>query len=510
MPESLRLADLLAALSVTTDLAMGQEPEKAIRAAVVSVEMADHLGLAEDDAVDVYYTTLLRHLGCTATAHEEADLYGPDERVFRRVAERTDDANPREVLAMFGTVGRGSGAGRLGFVARAIAAGSDPGRRIMTAICEVATRLAARLGLGEGVERGLYESLERWDGKGVPQGLVGEDVAIAARIAEPATQAVIFHRLGGPEAVLAMAERRRGGMFDPAAVDALRAVGPAVLTRLDDEDPWAAVLEAEPGRPRTIPPDRIGRLGEAFADMIDLKSSYTAGHSAAVAALASSAAARLGIDDPERVRVAALFHDLGRSAVGNGVWEKAATLTTSEWEQVRLHPYHSERILARSAALEPIAKIAGMHHERLDGSGYHRGAGAEAPGAARVLAVADAYQSWTQARPHRPALSPAQAADRLTDEVKDGRFDPECATAVLEAAGQEMGRPRSAWPAGLSEREVEVLRLLSRGSSNKQIAAALVISPRTAEHHVQHIYGKIGASTRAAATLFAMEHGLLR
>jgi HD-GYP domain-containing protein (c-di-GMP phosphodiesterase class II) len=210
------------------------------------------------------------------------------------------------------------------------------------------------------------------------------------------------------------------------------------------------------------------------------------------------------------VRLAALLHDLGRAAVGAGVWEKPGPLTSGEWERVRLHPYHTERILARSEVLAPLARIAGMHHERQDGTGYHHGASAaEVPVEARVLGVADAYEALTQDRAHRPARSPEAAAEAVTADIGRGRLDPEVARAVVEAAGQRAPRTRTAWPAGLSDREVEVLRLVARGRSNRAIAQELVISPRTAEHHVQHIYGKIGASTRAAAAMFAMEHGLL-
>ncbi|MGZ8631745.1 MAG: HD domain-containing phosphohydrolase [Actinomycetota bacterium] len=322
---------------------------------------------------------------------------------------------------------------------------------------------------------------------------------------------MIFHRLGGAEAALAMVDRRSGGMFDPAVAEAFRAVGPRALQRLDDEDPWVAVLAAEPSPVRLVEADRLGGVAGAFADMTDLKTPFTLGHSSGVAELATGAAERLGLPDPGEVRLAALLHDLGRTAVGTGVWEKPGRLSTTEWEQVRLHPYHTERILARSTVLEPLARTAAMHHERQDGSGYHRGASAaEMPAGARVIAVADAYQAMTQRRPHRAALDPDEAAGVVSEQVREGRFDPECAHAVLEAAGRSRKRTRRAWPSGLSDREVEVLRLVAGGSSNRAIGQALVISPRTAEHHVQHIYGKIGVSTRAAAAMFAMQHGLLR
>jgi putative nucleotidyltransferase with HDIG domain len=276
-------------------------------------------------------------------------------------------------------------------------------------------------------------------------------------------------------------------------------------------DVWVEVTAREPEPVRRLPAARLDEVATAFADMVDLKTPFTLGHSLGVAELASRAAnqVKLGGDEVTRLRRAALLHDIGRVAVPNSVWEKPGPLTTSQWEQVRLHAYHSERILARSPVLEPLARIAGRHHERHDGSGYHRGStSAEVPVEARLLAVADAFQAMTQTRPQRPALTLEEAARAIESSAAAGLFDPECARAVIVAADERPSPTR--WPEGLSDREVEVLRLVARGMSNREVAAELVISRRTAEHHVQHIYAKIGASTRAAAALFAMEHGLLR
>jgi HD-GYP domain-containing protein (c-di-GMP phosphodiesterase class II) len=324
---------------------------------------------------------------------------------------------------------------------------------------------------------------------------------------------VIFDRLGGPDAAADMVRRRAGGWFDPAVAETFERVGPELLQRLAEADVWTEVLAAEPEPVRRIPRMQLDDVARAFADMVDLMTPFTLGHSAGVAELAGVAAGylRLPDDDVDLVRRAALLHDLGRVAVSSHVWEKPRALTATQGEQVRLHPYHTERILVRSAILQPLARIAGMHHERQDGSGYHHGAaGAQVPVEARLLAVADAYQAMTQDRPYRAALAPAAAAREVEAAARSGRFDPECTRAVIEAAGQQAAHSRSAWPEGLSEREVDVLRLVARGLSNRQVATALFISPRTAEHHVQHIYAKIGASTRAAAAMFAMEHGLLR
>ena len=193
------------------------------------------------------------------------------------------------------------------------------------------------------------------------------------------------------------------------------------------------------------------------------------------------------------------------------IWEKPGPLTSVEWEQVRMHSYHSERILARSEALAPLARAAGMHHERLDGSGYYRGCRArELSPAVRILAAADAYHAMTQDRPHRAALGSDRAAAELQAEVRASRLDGDAVAAVLEAGGARRPRRRdNLRPGGLSEREVEVTRLVAAGCSNPEIAAQLVISRRTAEHHVQHIYAKVGVSSRAALALFAHEHDLI-
>jgi HD-GYP domain-containing protein (c-di-GMP phosphodiesterase class II) len=510
--DDLRLAEPLAALSLTTDLAMGQRAEKAILTCLVATEVARAMDLPETDVRDVYYTALLQHLGCTATNHEEAYLVG-DELAGRPRAERTDLASTREALALMATVGRGTGLGRVRHLARTLAGGKEANRTIYRAICEVGARMAERLHLGEGVRIGLFHTIERWDGKGEPQGLSGEDIALPARITQVATQAVIFDRLGGAQAALEMVRRRSEGWFDPTVVDVFSRVGPPLLRRLTETDVWTEVLDAEPNPVRQIPEADLDGVAAAFADMVDLKTPFTLGHSAGVADLARGAAGRLGLSGGEvsDIHRAALFHDLGRAGVPTATWERPGSLTAGQWEQVRLHPYHTERILARSAALRPLARPAGMHHDRQDGSGYHHGAsGGEIPISSRVIAAADALQAMTQDRPHRSPRSLDAAAEMLITEATDGRLDPDCVRALLDAAGHLTTAVRTAWPGGLSNREVEVIRLVARGLSNKEIAARLFISRRTAEHHVQHAYAKIGVSTRAAAALFAMEHGLMR
>jgi putative nucleotidyltransferase with HDIG domain len=250
----------------------------------------------------------------------------------------------------------------------------------------------------------------------------------------------------------------------------------------------------------------------AFADFADAKTPFTLGHSRGVAEFGAAAARNLGLSaaDATRVRRAGLLHDIGRSGVPNAVWERKGALSVDQWERVRLHVYYTERILTRCECFHPISPIAAAHHERLDGSGYHRGSrGNDLDSRARVLAAADACQAMLQPRPHRPARTLDDAARELRKEVSAGRLDPQAVEAVLAGAGVRPRRTVPSRPGNLTDREIEVLRLMAQGRSNREMATSLGITPKTVGHHVQHIYDKIGVSTRAAAAVFAVENRLL-
>jgi HD-GYP domain-containing protein (c-di-GMP phosphodiesterase class II) len=508
----LRLAELVAAFSLVCDLAMGHPADEVMRACLLATGLARRAGLPEPEVADVYWTTLLAHSGCTAFAHEQAALFGGDEIAVNAAGSKTDFSEPREVMVFLGEVVRGRpAADRVRIVVNGVVAGKRFDREMSTANCEIAATVARRLGLPAGVADGLLDMFERWDGTGSPLGRQGEEIARPARFAQVAHQAAVFARLGGEAAAVAMARRRSGKALDPALATAFAAEGGALIDGLAAEDPCEAVLAAEPS-PVRVPASRLGEVAAVFADVVDLKSPLLMGHSTGVAELAVAAAGELGMPAPEveALRIAALLHDLGRAAVANGVWEKPGPLTLAEWEQVRLHAYHTERILLRAPALAPVAAVAGMHHERLDGSGYHRQlAGPAIPLPARVLAAADTFRAMGEPRRHRGPLGPDTAAARLLDDADAGRLDPGAVDAVLAAAGarRRAGRPRHA--GDLTEREVEVLCLIARGHSNREVAHRLSIAPKTVGRHVEHIYGKLGIRSRAAAALFAASNGLV-
>jgi HD-GYP domain-containing protein (c-di-GMP phosphodiesterase class II) len=521
---NVRLAELLAVLSLATDLGLGLPMEHVLRQCVLSTRLAERMGLEVADREAVYYAALLAWVGCHVDAYEQAKWFGDDLALkadFRRVDFRGAASGPVFMLRHLGSGRPVHERVRLG------AAFATEGRRAAAQILAnhwlAADDLARRLGLGQRVRDIVEQAFERWDGRGSPKGARGEEILIGSRLIALADVVEVFHRAGGTQAALAVAKARSGTQFDPQVVDAFARAADELLADLDQTSTWAAVISAEPMTPAASPaseaaPARVPLDGSeldaalaAIADFTDVKSPYTIGHSRGVADLAGKAAKIMGLGDAAatQVRRAGLVHDLGRLGVPNTIWDKQAPLTAGETERVRLHPYLTERMLAYSPALAPLAVIAIQHHERLDGSGYPRGlSGAALTPEGRVIAAADFYRSRTEPRPYRPAGTPAEAATHAKGEVRAGRLDGDAVAAVLAAAGHRASR-RTTAPAGLTRREVEVLRLLAQGLSNREIAERLVISRKTASHHVEHIYAKTGTANRALASLFAANHGLI-
>jgi HD-GYP domain-containing protein (c-di-GMP phosphodiesterase class II) len=506
-----RLAELIAMISLGTDLGLGQPMEHAMRQSLIALRLAERLGLDETTRGVVYYVGLIGWVGCHVDAYEQAKWFG-DDMALKADALHVDMAGLPARAFMWSHVGAGRGLmerARLGvrFVGDGRRAANDMVENHWLATNE----LAGRLGLGPQVREGLYQTFERWDGKGVPAEVKGSEILVPARVVNLADVVEVYHRTGGVDAAVAVARERSGTQFDPALVDVFCAEAPTLFSDIDSVTSWPAVIEAEPALGIVLSDRELESALEAIADFTDLKSPWTIGHSRGVADLACAATKIYGLSDGDAgsVRRAGLVHDLGRLGVSNAIWDKRGTLTPAEVERVRLHPYLTERMLASSEALASVGAIAVQHHERLDGSGYPRGLDGDAIApAGRVLAAADAYHAMTEARPHRAARPAPEAAVELRAGVRRALFDGDAVDAVLRAAGHPVRR-RRAWPAGLTTREIEVLRLLVRGLSNKEIAERLVISRKTAGSHVEHIYSKIGVSNRARASLFAMKHGLM-
>jgi HD-GYP domain-containing protein (c-di-GMP phosphodiesterase class II) len=505
----------MAALSIATDLGMGQPLEHALTTCLVAMRLGEAAGLSESDLHDVYYESLLRYIGCNADTYWLSSIIG-DELALRTEFAQIDSADQRKVMGLMlrfiqqANAGSGMVAMTQAVVSGMLQLGKVPSE-FFPGHCEVARRLAERLGFPESFVLTVGQIYVRWDGKGVP-GLKGEEIAPAMLVTTLAQDAVIFYRLGDVDAAIAMARKRSGGAHSPRLVELFCSRAATLLAGLDEVPVWDTVLALEPGERKTLNEEELDTACEVIADYADIKSPWFLEHSRRVAMLASAAAAQCGLPqrDVADIRRAGFLHDIGKVGISAGVWGKQGALNQREWEDVRLHPYHTERILSRSPMLSRLGALAALHHERLDGSGYYRSlTGAMLPPAARILAAANLYCSLTERRPHRPAYTTEDAANQLRNQVRLGGLDGDVVGAVLESAGHRAAPKRREVVAGLSEREVEVLRLIARGLTMKQMASELVISVKTVDRHIQNIYTKIGVATRAGATLFAMENGLV-
>lgn len=500
-----RLAELMAALSLVVDLGLGQPTEHVLRQTLIAMRLGEALGLSERDRAAVYWVGLLAWVGCGSDSHTIATWFG-DDLAWRAAAYEIDVAGPDAI---------GFLADRASAVSPPLASGrvGDASHLKGSTLehCIVTRDFAQRVGLGTKVADPLVQLFERWDGRGRPNRLAGEAIAAPARIVQFADIIVPFHRASGVEGAVAMARTRAGTQFDPGLVDLFCTDANDILAAIEEVDGWNRVLAAEPGPQVRLTGDEVDQALEAIADFTDLKSPFTLGHARAVASLADSAARILELprEQVDLVRRAALVQDAGRMGVSNSILDKPGPLSATETERVRLHAYYVERMFRRPPTLARIGSLAAQHHERLDGSGYPRGlSGSAVPMPARILAAADVYQALTEARAHRTAHDPAEATHELDAQVKLGRLDGDAVNAVLRAAGHRV-RKRRSWPAGLTAREVEVLCLIARGLSSREVAQRLQLAEKTVRNHVEHIYMKIGASTRAEAALFATRHGLI-
>jgi HD-GYP domain-containing protein (c-di-GMP phosphodiesterase class II) len=507
-----RTAEVIAAACLATDLGMGFPFEHGLHATLVTCRLAERLAVGPETTAEAFYVSLLTYSGCTTDSDIAAGIFG---------GSLTMNMTARQfgsTLESLGGVIRAlpepdSGTLRSGLeIAARLPKAATFRRTHFNALCEVAMMLSERLGLPEEINRLFAYLTERWDGKGVLGRKAGDDIPMALRIVTVARDAAYQALIGGPDHAARTIQERAGHAFDPDVAEVLSHNASEMLSTGEDTPTvWDSILDAEPGPHLTLDPGGVDRALGALGDFADLVSPALAGHSSGVARLAGEAATDLEMTPAEvsRVRRAGLIHDIGRVAIHPRIWQKNGSLNADEWEQVRLHAYHTERVFNRSTFLAPVAAVACRHHERMNGSGYHRGLNATSlEPASRLLAAADAFHAMTEPRDHRPPMPLAEAAAVLREESAAGRLDGEMVAAVLRAAGQQTSPVER--PAGLTEREVQVIRLLARGLQTKQVARALDISAKTADRHIQNVYRKIGVSSRAGATLYASEHGLVQ
>lgn len=509
--DGLRRAELLAAISLAIDLGLGQPMEHMLRSSLIATRIAERMGLDAQQLATVYYANLVGWIGCHADSHELSALFG-DDIAFRADTYGVDMTGLPFLRLMIGHVGRGLPGWERGIRSAAfLLTARNQVAQLINSHCTSAGVLSERMGLGSQVGEALAYVFERWDGRGMPKGARGESIPIEIHIVHLADVVEVHLRTGGAERAVAVVRSRRGTQFSPVVAEVFERDADAIVDGLLDMDVWAAALAQAPDRDRTLHGDEVDELLRAIADFVDLKCPSSPGYSRGVADLVAAAARRLRmpVADTTSLYRAGLVHGLGRLGVSNQIWEKRGPLSTAEWERLRMYPYLTGRILSRVGGLESVVSVATKHEERVDGSGFPRGlVGAELSAQDRLLAAAVAYCRLLESSPQRPALAPDEVAGELRREVRAGRLDAEAVEAVLGASGHRVSRTAS-WSGGLTAREVEVLRLVAQGRSNREIAAELFIAEKTARNHVERVYGKLRVNNRTQASLAAIDRGLL-
>ena len=510
------MGELLGAFAFASDLAFGLNLEDSLKSCFVATRLAEQMNLGDDDRLTVYYGALLNHAGCTSWTSELASIWQADEIVARRelilFTDRSTNAGLDAWMRRYVAPSLPLAA-REAHLSQVMQRMPEVVYDAIVSTAEASGRIARRLGMPASVRQATRHSFEQFDGGGAPDGLSGRDIPIASRIILPAFIIIPTSQAYGLDNALAALEQGSGTTFDPEVIEA--------LDRLLRTDGFWSSLEGGRIRERVLalePSSQIAEVDEerlddiafAFADFIDLKSRFAGAHSRRTAAAAEQVA-RLMDCAPESVveiRRAALLHDLGLVAVPSFSLEMPADrLSESEWEQYRLHPYHGERILQRVPALAKLAPMVGNHEERVDGTGFYRGlSGRNISLGARIIAVAARLDELTHDGPGRQGTSFDDALDILRS---DSGMDRSIVDALSRATGDRSRPPETARAAGLTDRELDVLRLAARGMTRAQIGGALGVTESTARHHLEHIYNKIGTSTRVGATLFAIENNLL-
>lgn len=433
------LADLVGALSHALDITEGQPRGHALRCAFVAHEVGVRIGLPEEERADLFYSVLLKDLGCSSNAARICALYLTDDLTFKRDYKLVGDGLPQALRFVLDHTGLGAGlAARFSAVIEIVRNGGEIARELIETRCERGADIARAMGFSEAVAIGIRDLDEHFDGGGRPRGLVGNAIALPARIALLVQVADVFLHARGPAEALREVRARAGTWLDPALVEAFvdAASEPGFFETLSDPGLEAAVMALPPARAvRRLDAEGLDRVANAFAKVIDAKSPYTAGHSERVAFFAALIAEELGLPAGRRAWIgrAALLHDIGKLGVSNAILDKPGKLDDAEWVAMRNHARDSELILSRVGAFGDLARVAGAHHERLDGKGYPHGLSASEIGLdTRILSVADVFDALTADRPYRLGM-PTQQAFAILDADSGCALDGDCVAALRRA-----------------------------------------------------------------------------
>lgn len=435
--DEIRFSEIIAALSVALDITQGHPQGHSMRTAIIGMRLAEELQLPTSDRSSLFYALLLKDLGCSSNAAKIAYLFGADDRLVKRTARMIDWSKPGECFkhCWNNCSPNGSTVNKLLRIASMARLGKKGAKQIAEIRCERGAEIARMLLLPEATSRAIIDLDEHWNGRGNPHGRQTEEISLLGRICCLAQTVEVFFTAYGIESAFDVAQQRRGQWFDPQLVDALAAFkhdmsfwnqlfSDNVITELGRWEPDDAVLLAD----ETC----LDRVAEAFARVVDAKSPWTYRHSTRVAEIAVGVAQQFGrnLDLERDLRRAALLHDIGKLGVSNAIWDKPARPTPQEYDEIRKHPVYTQQILEQVAAFKTLAEVAGAHHERLDGRGYHRGLQAsEIPWSTRVLTVADIYEALSAKRPYRDAMSWSQIFEIMTEDAGRG-LDADCVHAL--------------------------------------------------------------------------------
>ena len=439
----LLLSELIAALSHALDITEGQPKGHCVRCCWIGMHVGHAIGLTEAQQWELYYTLLLKDLGCSSNAARICELYLTDDLQFKRDFKTVGESLPQVLQFVFSHTGMGAGmTARLRAVFNIMRNGSQIAQELTQTRCQRGADIARQLRFPDAVARGIHSLDEHWNGQGKPEALAADAIPLYARIALLAQVVDVFRTADGPDAAMSEARARAGQWFDPTLVAALEGVArdPAFWAMLDSPTIDAKVLALEPGRLRVpLDDDYLDDIAAAFGQVVDSKSPFTSGHSARVAQYVEQIAVVLGLPAQRRrwLKRGALLHDVGKLGVSNAVLDKPGKLDDDEWARVRLHAHYTEAILSRIGAFGELAGVAAAHHERLDGKGYPRGLGGDAISLeTRIITTADIFDAISAERPYRGAV-PIPKTLAIMAETVGTAIDARCFEALQAiVAGQ--------------------------------------------------------------------------